>query len=88
MRKIEIKAGWEGLSICVVLEEKFEHRLQKYNHTKILDRILQIKPIGNASFICKMWIFVSNKHDTFLRKIVQFLGLMYLSKIKLKKSST
>ena len=52
--KLKLKRDAKGLSICVVLEEKFEHRLQKYNHTKILDRILQIKPIGNASFICKM----------------------------------
>ena len=32
MRKIEIKAGWEGLSICVVLEEKFEQRFSTEFH--------------------------------------------------------
>ena len=49
MYKSVIKA--KGLSIFVVLEEKFENRLQ-------------IEPIGNTSFFCKAWIFVCNKHDT------------------------
>ena len=52
--KLKLKRDTKGLSICVVLEEKFEHRLQKNNHYKILDRISQIEPIGNASFICNM----------------------------------
>ena len=48
--KLKLKRDAKGLSICVVLEEKFEHRLQIIT---ILDRISQIEPIGNASFFCK-----------------------------------
>jgi hypothetical protein len=62
--KVKLKRDAKGLSICVVLEEKFEHRLQIIT---ILDRISQIEPIGNASSFCKMCIFISNKHDTWIR---------------------
>ena len=30
--KVKLKQDAKGLSICVVLEENFEHRLQKINH--------------------------------------------------------
>ena len=52
--KLKLKRDAKGLSICVVLEEKFEHRLQKKVTLTILDRISQIEPIRNVSFIGKM----------------------------------